>query len=496
MKTSKTIGIWIRVSTQDQARGESPEHHEKRARLYAEAKGWAVKEVYHLEAVSGKAVMEHPEAKRMLTDIKEGNISGIIFSKLARLARNTRELLDFADYFRDYNADLISLQEAIDTSSPAGRLFFTIISAMAQWEREEIAERVSASVPIRAKLGKPLGGQAPYGYSWKNKELVINEKEAPIRKLMYEIFLKTKRKKTTATELNNLGYRTRNGSKFSDTTVGRLLSDTTAKGQRIANYTSSKGDGKAWKYKPQEEWVVTPCPAIVSEEVWNECNAILQEQAKQRRTSSKKANYLLTGMLKCEKGHTMYVFGNKNIYQCTKCKNRIPITDIDEIYHAQLKQFLLTEVSVDEYRKQTEETLLEKESLFKSLSQNIKTNRAKMDNLVTMRINGEFTKDNFIKHYQPLEVQTAQLEEQQLELQSQIDMLKVHSTSSEMVLSEAKNLYEQWEQLEFTIKRNIVEAITESIVIGKEDIHIKLAHIPTDPTSLNTVNEQHNFKDS
>jgi len=75
----KSVGNWIRVSTADQARGESPEHHEKRARHYAESKDWDIKEVYHLEAVSGKSVMGHPEAQRMLNDIKTSHITGLIF---------------------------------------------------------------------------------------------------------------------------------------------------------------------------------------------------------------------------------------------------------------------------------------------------------------------------------------------------------------------------------------------------------------------------------
>src|ERR1051325_8672776 len=111
---NKRVGIWIRVSTEDQAKGDSPEIHEERARAYAKAKGWDVVEVYDLAGLkgwSGKTIKEHPHCKRMLADINPGHIPGLIFSKLARLARNTRELLELADEFRDLGADMISLQE-------------------------------------------------------------------------------------------------------------------------------------------------------------------------------------------------------------------------------------------------------------------------------------------------------------------------------------------------------------------------------------------------
>src|ERR1043166_2031631 len=162
----KNVGIWIRVSTEDQANGDAPEHHPERAKAYAIARGWNAVEVYDLAGQSGKGVMDHPEAKRMMADVKRGHIQALLFSKLARLSRNLREVQDFGDFFRDNNADLVSLNDSIDTSTAGGRMFFHLLAVFAKGEREEMVERVNASVITRAKMGKPINGMAPYGYQW------------------------------------------------------------------------------------------------------------------------------------------------------------------------------------------------------------------------------------------------------------------------------------------------------------------------------------------
>ena len=341
---SRSVGIWIRVSTEDQAQGESPKHHEQRAREYAAFNGWTVKEVYDLAGVSGKTVMDHPEAKRMLADIRRGHITGLIFSKLARLARNTKELLDFSDIFRQCSADMISLQEKIDTSSPAGRLFYTMIAALSQWEREEIGERVRASIKVRATLGKSLGGAAPFGYMWKDKRLVVNPVEAPVRKLMYEMFAEQKRKKGVARLLNKAGYRTRKGARFSDTTVVRLIQDTTAKGFYRANHTYRDTEGKL-VHKPEAEWVLTPVESIISAELWNQCNALLAPR-ENKTTLGPKPTHLFAGLLFCGCGPKMYVFSRSPKYVCPKCRNKISIEDIEAIYKEELEDFFVSQEKV------------------------------------------------------------------------------------------------------------------------------------------------------
>jgi site-specific DNA recombinase len=335
-------------------------------------------------------------------------------------------------------------------------------------------------------MGKPLNGSASFGYKWENKQFVIDEKEAPIRKLVYELFLKHKRRRSVAKELNDMGYRTKNGSKFSDTTINRLLSDPTAKGLRLTNHTLDNGK----KRKPEADWISVPCDPIVSEGVWNACNEILNDQRKKRRSKGPKSVHLLAGLVICTCGKKMYVFHSKSaIYTCTNCKNRITVETLDEIYYDQLKTFLLTDVDVKTYLQKSDVQIQEKEKLLALATDGAQRIRRRKNELVNMRLDGEMTKESFMEEFKPLEERLIQLQESVPVLQAEVDFLKIQIASSDLVLHEAKNLYDRWPALDYEDKRNIVETITEKITVGKDDVTLSLSYLPSLPQ--NPVKSQH-----
>lgn len=474
----KNVGIWIRVSTEDQARGESPEHHLERAKAYAAAKGWTVKEIYDLAGVSGKSVKEHPEAKRMLADIKRGHISALIFSKLARLARNTKELLDFSEHFNQFHADMASLQETIDTSTPSGRLFFTIIAAMAQWEREEIADRVKASIVVRAKLGKPMGGISPYGYDWKDKHLVINPAEAPTRKRMYELFAEYRRKGVVARTLNKAGSRTRLNKPWSDVTIGRVLRCPSAKGVYYLNKSRQIGSWQ-WEQKPESEWGTIQIEPIVTEELWNTCNQILEEHQKRAKRPGKQVAHLFAGLAFCTCGQKMYVKANSPKYVCEKCRNKIPVVDLEGIFHDELEAFFVAPERIAVHLANAQQGLQEREALLQSQRNDVQKIRDEMTRTHRLYVEGQITAQGFGQFYKPAEERLNQLLAGLPKLEAEVNHLKVATLSTDEVVSEAETLYARWPQLPLEDKRKIVETILERITIGDGEIDITLSCIPT-----------------
>lgn len=478
----KRIGIWLRVSTEDQVLGESPLHHEERARAYAKAKDWTVVEVYRLDAVSGKSVREHSEALRMMADIRRGHITGLVFSKLARLARNTRELLEFSDEFQSYGADLISLQESIDTSTASGRLFYTIIGAVGQWEREETSERVAASVPIRARLGKSTGGSTTFGYWWKDGVLCPHPEESPVRRLVYELYREHKRKRTVAALLNERGYRTRGGDRFTATTVGRLIQDPTAKGLRIANHTKSNGTGKGWKSKPESDWVRVPVEAIVSEELWNECNGIADETGSRYRTHrGRKPVYLFAGVVHCGKcggGRKLYRQTGWNKYRCYKCATKIAEDDLEALLVEQLSSFLLSDERMEALLAESREEAKKRILLAESLRKDRGLLTKKADALLDLYQQGGMGVEEFKTRNTPIGERLKEIERELLKIEREASAAISDTKARQDALADGVHLKDEWPAMEFAQKRRIVESLLESVTVEGDEIEFRLNYIP------------------
>jgi len=494
----KRVGIWIRVSTEDQKEGESPKNHEERARMYATVQNYDVIEVYNLAGVSGKTVKDHPEARRMLRDIKRGHISGLIFSKIARFARNTRELLDFADYFKKHNANLMSLEESFDTSTPAGKLFFTFISAIAEWEREEIVSRINSSIKVRAKMGKRLGGKVPFGYDWDGHNLILHPEESVIRKLIFTLFLKEKRKKTVASILNKRGYRTRGGNKFYDTNVKRWLRDPLSKGLRRSNFTRKVIiDGKEQvEYKDEKDWYFHEAPAIVSEEVWQRANTILDEQAKQRTKPLNRMTHIFTKYMYCGCESRMSVHSGNSHYRCTKkgCNNKIKRELIEKIYKEQLLSYVQSKDKVSEYLKLSDTTVDDKKQLLETRKKKKEDLSKRIEKVIALHVDNQISKEAFSQYHDEPYNQLQEVEQEILQLETELIALNMQQDSIHVVMDEATNLYANWDSFDQSQKRKLVEMITERITIGIDDtISIKLFRLmPESHFSELETNEQHN----
>lgn len=476
---SKRVGIWIRVSTEEQAEGDSPKHHQVRAEMYAASRGWKVLEIYDLAGVSGRSVIDHPEAKRMMADIERGHIQALVFSKLARLTRNAKELMGFSEFFQTHQADLVSLSESIDTSSPAGRLFFNLVGCMAQWEREEIADRIKSSVLVRAKMGKPLSGKAPYGYMWKDKKLAINPDEVPVRRLIYELFDEQKRIKTVARLLNERGYRTRNNKKWSDTAVRFQLRDPTPKGIHRRNYTANVG-GKKLVTKPESEHIFNEVEAIVSAELWERCNAHLDARyMKRERRPTKLPSHIFSGFVECHCGGKMYVPMRTPKYTCQKCRNSIACQDLEEIFMEEVKGYLIDPQNVNSYLGKASTALNEKQALLNQREKESEKLKKDTERMLRLYLDGDISAEDFKNFNQPLTDQRSQFEEELARLQAEIDILKIDNLSSEQLITEALDLHARWQEMSLEEKRRVTELMVRSIVVGDGEIEFNLVQLPS-----------------
>ncbi|MGG0645374.1 recombinase family protein [Bacillus mycoides] len=175
-----TVGIYIRVSTEEQARdGFSISAQREKLKAYCVAQDWDNFKFYVDEGVSAKDT-NRPQLGIMLDHIKQGLITTVLVYRLDRLTRSVMDLYKLLDEFDKYNCAFKSATEVYDTSTAMGRMFITIVAALAQWERENLGERVRMGQLEKARQGE-YSAKAPFGFDKdEHSKLVINDIESKV----------------------------------------------------------------------------------------------------------------------------------------------------------------------------------------------------------------------------------------------------------------------------------------------------------------------------
>jgi len=153
-KEISQAAIYARVSTSNN--GQSPEMQLRELREFCERRGWSVSEEYVDVGISGSKE-DRAELNRLMADAHRRRFDAVVVWKFDRFARSVSHLLRALETFKALGIDFVSLSEQVDTSTPTGKMVFTVLGAVAELERSLIAERVRAGIRNARAKGKRLG---------------------------------------------------------------------------------------------------------------------------------------------------------------------------------------------------------------------------------------------------------------------------------------------------------------------------------------------------
>ena len=315
MKKKEKCYLYIRVSTAMQVDGYSLDAQKDRLVKFAEFQGMEIVREYCDAGKSGKSITGRPEFQQMLQDVADGRdgVSYILVFKLSRFGRNAADVLNSLQYIQDYGVNLICVEDGIDSSKDSGKLTITVLSAVAEIERENILVQTMEGRRQKAREGKWNGGQAPFGY-WldsKNSTLIVNPEEVEIVRIIFDKFVHTDMGADSISNyLNQHGYskkklRDQEVSHFSRSTIIKILDNPVYAGKIAYGKSVTekvKGTRDQYRRVKQDEYLLADGlhEAIIDPETWEAAKAKRKVTGvKWNKTHSLDHEHILSGILKC-----------------------------------------------------------------------------------------------------------------------------------------------------------------------------------------------------
>ncbi len=362
------VYTYKRVSTAMQIDGYSLDAQRSRMKAYADFNDYEIVGEYEDAGKSGKSIEGRMQFRQMMEDVKSGkdNISYVLVFKLSRFGRNAADVLSTLQVMQDFGVNLICVEDGIDSSKDAGKLMISVLSAVAEIERENIRVQTMEGRIQKAREGKWNGGFAPYGYQLVNGKLEINEEEAVAIRTIYDQYVNTDIGSNGISKyLENHGIRKiqrQNGKNpLFDAHLVRLILKNPVYCGKIAygRRKTEKVHGTRNEYHlvEQENFLLVDGlhEAIIPEDVWNAAQAKLIAQAKKYEHVNKGKNertHLLSGIVKCPICGAG-IYGNKSI------KYKKDGTKYKDFFYYGCKHRGMQRGHKCDYRKQIREELLD-----------------------------------------------------------------------------------------------------------------------------------------
>ena len=370
--------IYVRVSTSMQVDGYSLEAQRERLLRFAEFQEMEVVREYCDAGKSGKNISGRPEFSQMLQDIAEDRdrVDFILVFKLSRFGRNAADVLNSLQYIQDFGVNLICVEDGIDSSKDSGKLTITVLSAVAEIERENILVQTMEGRRQKAREGKWNGGQAPFGYELdsKNGTLTVNSKEAEIVRIIFSKFVNEGLGADSICDyLNQHGYQKKKVKKnelnyFSRGLIMKILDNPVYIGKiaygRIAT-EKVKGSRDQYKRVKSDDYMLVEGihEAIVDQELWEAARIRRKETGvKWNKTHSLEHEHILSGILRCP------VCGSGLVGTVRRRKNKKSGEYKDDFYYKCLHRKKIDDIhfcnfrlvlNQDEINHQTEEIILD-----------------------------------------------------------------------------------------------------------------------------------------
>ena len=214
------VAIYTRVSTQMQAEnGISLDAQKNELIGYCNKNDYDY-DIFEDAGISGKNITKRKELQKLLNNLK--NYDMVLCYKLSRISRSVKDMANMLDKFQKNNVRFISLKENIDTEQATGKLLIYVISICAEIERDNISEFVKMAKKQQFESGK-ITAKKVLGYDIKDKQLVINKKEANIIKFIFETYNKTHNYYQTAKMCNLKGFKGKKGQQFHASSIKTII---------------------------------------------------------------------------------------------------------------------------------------------------------------------------------------------------------------------------------------------------------------------------------